>query len=124
MNQPSPGGELYAIELRTSQWEELVRWYRNVMGLRSLLRVVDDGYALLVTGGTRLVIVAHEESGEATPRLTLALEATDLLATIGQLRGAGAEVSEVRHNSEGLAEVITHDPDGNRIRIFSWPGDG
>ena len=44
---------LYCIELRTQQWERLVEWYREVIGLRVLVRVTDDGYALLEAGETR-----------------------------------------------------------------------
>jgi len=33
---------LFAVEIRTSRWPELVAWYREVLGLEVLLRVVDD----------------------------------------------------------------------------------
>ena len=36
---------LYCIELRTTQWERAVAWYREALGLRVLVRVVDDGRA-------------------------------------------------------------------------------
>ncbi len=41
---------LYCIELRTANWPASVEWYRQVLGLRVLVRVVDDGYALLEAG--------------------------------------------------------------------------
>ena len=41
---------LFSVELRTARWAELVEWYRNVLGLRVLVRVVDDGYALFAAG--------------------------------------------------------------------------
>jgi predicted enzyme related to lactoylglutathione lyase len=37
----------YCIELRTAQWHRMLSWYRDVLGLRTLLRVEEDGYALL-----------------------------------------------------------------------------
>ena len=38
---------LYCVELRTDQWEVAVKWYRETLGLRVLVRVVEDGYALV-----------------------------------------------------------------------------
>jgi hypothetical protein len=34
---------LYCIELRTANWQASVEWYRQVLGLRVLVRVVDEG---------------------------------------------------------------------------------
>jgi hypothetical protein len=52
--KPSPAApQLFSVELRTSQWGALVEWYRSVLGLMVLVRVVDDGYALLAAGDHR-----------------------------------------------------------------------
>jgi CheY-like chemotaxis protein len=37
---------LYCVELRTAQWEQAVLWYREALGLRVLVRVVDDGVGI------------------------------------------------------------------------------
>jgi hypothetical protein len=34
---------------------------------------------------------------------------------------AGWEVSRPDRTSEGFREIVTLDPDGNRIRLFAWP---
>jgi len=99
----------------------MVRWYRDVLGFRSLLRVVEDGYAVLASGHTRLVLIARDAPGSATRRLSLAVEAANLPELLTRLTSAGSEVSPVKENPEGLQEVSTSDPDGNRVRFFVWP---
>jgi hypothetical protein len=50
---------LFCVEIRTPRWAELVDWYRGALGLRVLMRGVDDGYALLAAGETRIAIIAR-----------------------------------------------------------------
>src|SRR5262249_49320017 len=69
---------LYCVELRTEKWAEMVEWYRQALGLRVLVRVLDDGYALLEAGETRLALLKRASSGEATPRISLAFEVNDM----------------------------------------------
>ena len=118
----SPG--LYCIELRTAQWETLVQWYRTALGLRVLVRVVEDGYALLEAGQTRLAILARESPAGASARWSLAFEIDSLVVATARLLAAGAKFSAPTTSDEGFRDVQTTDPDGNRIRLFSWPEAG
>jgi hypothetical protein len=34
---------------------------------------------------------------------------------------AGTSVQHVANNPEGLRDLRASDPDGNQIRLFSWP---
>jgi catechol 2,3-dioxygenase-like lactoylglutathione lyase family enzyme len=115
----SPG--LYCIEIRTSNWPELVRWYRDVLGLRVLVRVVDDGYALLEAGDNRLALISRPLAGEPSRRISLAFEVLDIPAICARLENAGSPITHPKHDQEGLREANTVDPDGNRIRLFAWP---
>ena len=112
---------LYCVELRTANWQALVKWYREVLGLRVLVRVVDDGYALLEAGETRLSIVARPSPGERSTRISLAFVVGDVSQVCGRLEAAGSPISRPLRDEEGLREANTTDPDGNRIRLFSWP---
>jgi predicted enzyme related to lactoylglutathione lyase len=113
--------ELYCIELRTGQWSELVDWYKQALGMRSLLRVEDDRYALLAAGGARLAIVGRDVPGDSSPRWTLAFEVADLDVAEARLEGAGADVGPRRLHPEGFTTISTTDLDGNRVRLFTWP---
>ena len=112
---------LYCIELRTANWHESVEWYRQALGLRVLVRVVDDGYALLEAGETRLALLARESPGEASPRISFAFEVHDLTTVIARLERMGSVVKEAIDHPEELREINLSDPDGNRIRLFCWP---
>jgi predicted enzyme related to lactoylglutathione lyase len=102
----------------------MVEWYREALGLRVLVRVVDDGYALFEAGDTRLAILARPEPGGASPRWSLGFEVADLDLVHGRLVAAGSEVSDPREQHEGFREIVAIDPDGNRVRLFSWQQRG
>lgn len=114
--------QLFSVELRTARWAELVEWYRGVLGLRVLVRVVDDGYALLAAGDTRLALIARPDPGEASRRWSLGFEVAGLEAIRDRLLEIGFEVPPPRANPEGFHEMTVTDPDGNRLRLFTWGG--
>lgn len=111
---------LFSVELRSGRWAEMVEWYRSVLGLRVLVRVVDDGYALLDAGETRLAILSRSDPGESSPRWSLGFEVVDLDLVYGRLQQSGSTVTDPREQHEGFREIVAIDPDGNRIRLFSW----
>ncbi len=116
---PRPG--LYCVELRTSNWERALAWYRDGLGLRVLVRVTEDGYALLDAGESRLAILARTTVGEPTRRISLAFEVADVQAVSARLTALGSAIRVPAKHAEDLREVNTTDPDGNRIRLFAWP---
>ena len=116
---PSDRPSLFSVELRTAAWAELVAWYRDVLGLKVLVRVVDDGYALLAAGDTRLAILARPTAGPASGRWSLGFEVTDLDAVHARLAAHGSTAAPTVH-PEGFRELVVTDPDGNRIRLFAW----
>jgi len=113
--------ELYAIEIRTGNWSESIGWYRDVLGLRSLIRVVEDNFALLQAGPVMVSLLARQNPGEATARISLAFEVEDLTGAVDRLVNAGAALTHVRRDGEEYRDLMTTDPDGNRIRLFCWP---
>jgi len=112
---------LYCVELRTDQWESAVKWYRETLGLRVLVRVVEDGYALFEAGETRLSLLARRAAGEPSARWSLGFEVENLDGVAQRLLEAGSPVTRPRDDPEGFQEIITSDPDGNTIRLFAWP---
>jgi predicted enzyme related to lactoylglutathione lyase len=124
----NPGGmtahlhpQLFSVELRTARWADLVAWYRDVLGLRVLVRVVEDGYALFAAGDTRLAILGRPEPGEVSRRWSLGFEVADLDAIHARLVEAGVDVTPPKVHAEGFREIVAADPDGNRLRLFTWP---
>jgi len=111
---------LFAVEIRTTRWPEMVAWYRDVIGLEVLLRVVDDRYALLAAGPTRLSILGRDRDESASRRWSLAFEVVDLEAARGRLLAGGTDAPAPVANPEGFRELVMTDPDGNRVRLFAW----
>ena len=114
---------LFAVEIRSARWESLVAWYRDALGLRVLLRVVDDRYALLAAGSARLAILGRDDAVPESRRWSLAFEVTDLETVRARLVAAGCTAPEPVANPEGFREFVVTDPDGNRIRLFAWNHD-
>ena len=75
--------------------------------------------ALLAAGSGKLAILARESPGAASGRMSLGFEVADVDAMHRRL--AGADVTAPTAHPEGFREVVVHDPDGNRLRLFSWP---
>ncbi|HZZ73647.1 MAG TPA: VOC family protein [Pirellulales bacterium] len=119
IREQRPG--LYCVELRTGKWDEMVRWYREMLGLKVLVRVVDDGYALLEAGETRIALISRESPGPLTARWSLGFEVDNLDRVSQRLVEGGWEVSHPDRTAEGFREIVTLDPDGNRLRLFAWP---
>ncbi|MCA9248415.1 MAG: VOC family protein [Planctomycetales bacterium] len=115
------GCELYAVEIRTHDWPPLVAWYREALGLRVLLRVVEDEYALLAAGASRVAIVGRRDPIPVSSRMQLIFEVDDLESTCHRLREFAAEVSESSEHGEGFWQATVIDPDGNRLRLIQWP---
>ena len=118
---PPAACTLFAVELRTTQWEALVRWYREILGLRVALRVEEDRYALLLAEGTRLAILERPVEAPPSPCLVLVFEVADLAAIERTLADAGVAFEGPRHHAEGFSDLKLTDPDGNSLRLFAWP---
>lgn len=112
---------LYAVELRTARWPDMVAWYRDVLGLRMLVRSDEDGYALLAAGETRLAILARPQAAGSSDRWSLAFEVADLEGAAARVGAAGGAPLLPRTHAEGYRECTVADPDGNRVRLFTWP---
>jgi len=89
--------------------------------LRVLVRVVDDGYALFEAGDTRLALLSRPSPGEPSQRWSLGFEVVDLDVVHERLAATDSDVTAPKLHAEGFRELLTTDPDGNRIRLFSWP---
>lgn len=116
--------ELFAVEIRTSQLREMIRWYENYLRLKVVLRVNEDGYVLLAGQGFRVALLRR--TAEALPppgRISLALEMADLesiLHTVREQEPSGDGVPDIETSDEGFEQLILSDPDGNRVLLFRF----
>jgi predicted enzyme related to lactoylglutathione lyase len=114
---------LYCVELRTPRWAELVTWYRDVVGLRVAVRMTGRQYALLAGNEGRLAILGRADGAEVGQRWNLVFETSDLEAVRARLVATGSSIEESPAEFENYRDLVTTDPDGNRVRFFAWPGE-
>lgn len=116
--------ELYALELRTADWRRLLAWYREVLGLRVLVRVEDDRYALLAAGPAKIAIVEARRE-ELTPAVVsidrLIFDTDDFDAAVLRLERFAGRPPAVSTEAEGFRQCATTDPDGRGVRLVAWP---
>ena len=116
-------GELFCVEIRTARWAAMVAWYRDTLGLRSLVRVSEDRYALLAAGASRLALVGISDQENGKSPSALVFEVPNLTAAEESLYTAGERILRRRIHPEGFHELTLNDPDGNCVRLIAWPSE-
>lgn len=114
---------LYCVELRTGNWAEVVTWYRDVVGLRVAVRMTGRQYALLTGREGRLAVLGRPDLADDGRRWNLVFETSDLDAVRRRLVVAGSPIEQQPVEFENYQDLVTTDPDGNRVRFFKWPGE-
>lgn len=116
---------LQMIQLRVTDFERSLAWYRDVLGLTVLLRQPEDGFALLDLGGVRLALkrrlsmAADALPAAEAPMLMFAV--ADAAAALAHLTAAGTSVLKpLEGNLEGYRRAIVADPDGYPIALFDF----
>ncbi|MEW4451519.1 VOC family protein [Bremerella sp. JC817] len=114
--------ELFAIEIRTTQWRTMVQWYSAALGMKSSVRSDDDGYALLVGRGWRLAILARDDVDQRNhSTISLAIEVEDLASAQAHIVPLLSDtLAEIESSDEGFLQWAIADPDGNRIKLFQF----
>ncbi len=110
---------LYMVELRVNSLLDCLAWYRDVLGFE--VERVDEphGFALLKLGEFRLSLKQGEPYAVGAD---LVLHLGDVDAAYMTWVGRGVTVSEPFDSplGEGYREARLFDPEGRRVRVFSW----
>ncbi|MEW4565611.1 VOC family protein [Bremerella sp. JC770] len=114
--------ELFAIEIRTAQWQPMVLWYTSALNMKSAVRSVEDGYALLAGRGWRLSLLElQQDEPRDRSAISLAIEVNDLSAARERIEPfLMGPSSPIETSDEGFLQWTTTDPDGNRIKLFQF----
>jgi catechol 2,3-dioxygenase-like lactoylglutathione lyase family enzyme len=114
------------ILLRPSDFEDAVRWYRDVLGLHVYREYGASGRVTGVVfflGGGFLELVGDSSSVSAAGG-ALWLQVSDVDAEHVRLRAQGVHVQRPpRTEPWGLRECWIADPDGVQIRLIEVPED-
>jgi len=109
-----------ATILYSRRWDEMVRFYRDVLGFRIVLQ--RDWFVEFQVAPEAFVSVADSARASIEPGngagLTLSWQVEHLATVRMQLIEAGLSVSEIQTRWGAL---VAHffDPDGNRIEVWS-----
>ena len=107
----------YFVQLTVHDLDISVAWYREVMGMRELMREADS-FALLSASGTRLALT----QGSPSPGgVLLAFEVTDLGEWVRCFAERGGTLEgEMKTSPEGYRRARTRDADGYEVSVFEW----
>ncbi len=115
--------ELNLIDLHVSDWETMVAWYENVLGLKPITLQPEHRYGWLDAGNVRIGINGTHPPGGAQGRLTLSFEVEHLDDEMKRLGSLGCEFFDIQKDEEdGYRMAQFRDPEGNAITIYELMG--
>ena len=62
---------LFSMELRTTRWQVMLRWYSTALGLPVLLQSEENRYALLEAGDSKLTLLGRDKVDLPSRRITV-----------------------------------------------------
>lgn len=115
--------ELNLINLNVSDWDGMVKWYQNVLGLKPITLQPEHRYGWLDAGAVRLGINGThkpgEGEGEGEGRIGIEFEVRNIQEEMKRLEGLGCEFFDIQNDEEdGYRMASFHDPEGNTISIY------
>ncbi|MFI5202654.1 MAG: VOC family protein [Candidatus Kapaibacterium sp.] len=111
--------ELNLINLNVSDWEGMVKWYQDVLGLTPLTLQPEHRYGWLDAGPVRLGINGTHEAVEPSGRVAIQFEVKNLNEEMARLGALGCEFFDVQNDEEdGYRMASFRDPEGNAIAIY------
>ena len=112
---------LYFVELTVCDLDAAVDWYREVLGLREVMRDGANTFALLSAGGTKLAL---KRGTPSVGSVLLAFEVADLDAWVQALAGKGVALEDpIKTSHEGYRRARLRDADGYEVSVFEWEGE-
>jgi catechol 2,3-dioxygenase-like lactoylglutathione lyase family enzyme len=118
-----PGPDLFMTVIKVEDWERVVAWYVDTLGLLVVLHDAERRFALLAAGSGRLAIQGDPEPASplGSERARLVFAVPDVEAERARLIEHGVDPGPVEENNrEGFREIRLHDPAGTPLTLFSW----
>jgi glyoxylase I family protein len=115
--------DIHHVSLNVSDVDRALRFYRDLLGLRTLERpAFSFGGAWLDAGGGRQVHLI--ETDQVAPDLGqhVAFRVADLAEVIDALRAGGHDVGDAKPVGDtDIHQAFALDPDGNRVEFTELP---
>jgi lactoylglutathione lyase len=123
--------ELRDVRLLVDRFDECVRFYTEVLGLKLKLQTEEGVYAEFESGQAVLALYKRELMDEVvggdhvrdaprTDRVALIFQVDDVDAAFGELLGRGTRFATKPHDQEAWGLRVAHlrDPDENLIELY------
>ena len=107
---------LGSIQIEALRPDELVEWYRQVLGI-SLSMEHEGGFYGAFDFGLHFAIVPTQSPFQFAKNMVLTFHVSDFAADIERIKASGIEPSDVTDTGEGRFAFFT-DPEGNRVGIW------
>jgi 8-oxo-dGTP diphosphatase len=109
-----------ALWLRADAWEELRRFWREILGLREVYVNAAEGWAQFNTdAGPALHVMRGGLSGQSPGAPVIGLRYPELENLHDRLTAAGIE-TEVRRGDPGITRLRFVDPAGHLVAAYRW----
>ena len=109
---------LYFVELIVRDLDAAVDWYREVIGLREVMRDEAKAFSLLSAGGAKLAL---KRGAPSTSSVLLAFEVANLDAWVRDLASKGVVPEDnPKASHEGYRRARLRDADGYEVSVFEW----
>ncbi len=115
---------LNLISLQVEDWDRMVTFYQEVIGLEPIVLEPDHRYGWLNAGGIMLSILEKKSLAPAeNSRLSLQFQVEDLIETMKHLEAKGCVFFDKQLDTgEPYRMAQFRDPEGNRIAIYELIG--
>jgi predicted enzyme related to lactoylglutathione lyase len=114
--------EQFVVNRNSEQPEELIRFYRDIVGLTPADHVAPGAFMVGTASFIALIIERHDEVSGRTKepnRVLLNFLVEDVAAEQARLEGLGVAFTRPASHDEGFGTIATFvDPDGNLCQLM------
>lgn len=109
------------INLKVENWDRMVKFYQNVIGLKPIVLEYEDKYGWLDAGGVKLSIYEKKSLPQPSDnaRLSLQFQVENIEGEVNRLEELGCKFfSKQLNTGEAYRLASFHDPEGNPVSIY------
>ena len=104
---------LDVIEIKVNNWEAMLKWYSEVLGLTIIGKEDDDRFALLSTGGTMIGLIEERKIVKNPQHITPYWKVDNLEREVTRFLQEGVSFPKGIEQRHWGKQAVFNDPEGN-----------